>query len=100
MNKIEWRLTPLQKQGITKMYSIMVNMIQDHDIGDFFIIRGNQYTLGQISTVLKQYLINETYDENDKEYLNEVRNLVLSYQNGTLKSSFDEDSFDEITWAM
>lgn len=94
------KITREQRKGIIKMHSILVNMVQDHNIGDFVELRGNKFTLGQVSAVIKQYADKTTYTDDERNYLNEVRNLVLAYQDGSLQSSFDEDSFDEITWAM
>jgi len=87
-----------QKKGLIKMHSILVNMVQDKSLGDFVSIRGKKYTLGQVSSVIKQYTNKETYTNNEKIYLNEVRNLVLAYQDGSLRTEFDEDNFDLVSW--
>jgi Flp pilus assembly CpaF family ATPase len=81
---VEQSISLSQKKGLIKMSSILVNMVQDDTVGDIVVIRGNQYTLGQVSTVIKQYVDRTTYTRDEKQYLNEVRNLVLQYQRGEL----------------
>jgi len=96
---VEQSISVQQKKGLIKMHSILVNMVQDHKIDDFVTIRGNDYTLGQLATVIKQYSNRTTYTSDEKEYLNEVRNLVLQYKGGELhntQTTWD----DELTWAM
>jgi exopolysaccharide biosynthesis predicted pyruvyltransferase EpsI len=95
---VEQSISSSQKKGLIKMHSILVNMAQDDNVGDFVVIRGNQYTLGQVSTVIKQYVDRTTYTRDEKQYLNEVRNFVLAYQDGTLRTGFDEDNFNHVSW--
>ena len=95
---VEQSISIQQKKGLIKMHSILVNMVQDHKIGDFFDIGGKKYTLAQISSTIKDYTNKTTYTHIEKTYLNEVRNLVLAYQDGTLRTEFDEDNFDLVSW--
>jgi len=120
---VEQSISLKQKKGLIKMHSILVNMVQDHKIDDLYVIGGKECTLTQVSSRIKEYTNKTTYTINEKQYLNEVRNLVLAYQDGTLKTSLDNDSLypvstwgkkiswvdnitpsngwdDELTWAM
>lgn len=104
-------LTLRRKKGIVKMIGIIVNMIQDHKIDDTYTINGRKYLLKEISDELKGLVKSTMYDDYEKEFLNEVRNLVLSYKEKDREefksqwpshidlehpSTWD----DEITWAM
>ena len=84
---IKQSISVQQKKGLVKMYSILVNMVQDHRIDDLYVIGGKDYTLAQISSKIKLYIDRTTYTHIEKEFLNEVRNLVLQYQGGELHNT-------------
>ena len=96
---IEQSISVQQKKGLIKMHSILVNMVQDHKIDDLYVIGGKEYTLAQISSIIKEYIERTTYTYIEKEFLNEVRNLVLQYQGGELHNTYTTWD-DELTWAM
>ena len=79
---VEQSISVQQKKGLIKMHSILVNMVQDHKIDDLCVIGRKEYTLAQISSIIKEYIDRTTYTFIEKEFLNEVRNLVLEYQGG------------------
>lgn len=82
MNENQFSLR--QKKGIMKMVSILVNMIQDHKIDDTFTILNKEMRLKAIFETTKGLANAREYDDYEKDFLNEVRNLVLSYQDGSL----------------
>jgi hypothetical protein len=59
-------------------------MIQDHDLHDRATINGSYTRFKDIYENLKIFEKKDNYDDNDKKYLNEVRNLVLHWRKGTL----------------
>jgi altronate dehydratase len=81
---VEWSISLRQKKGIIKMSSILVNMIQDPNIGSIVHIGIQEYHLKEIISRLATFGNKTTYNEEDQLYLNEVRNLVLQYQRGEL----------------
>jgi hypothetical protein len=85
---VEWSLSERQRKGIVKMTSILVNMLQDHSIDDLFLIKGKEVRIRAMMEVLSSMVTQMSYDEYEKEYLNEVRNLVLSYQGGELHNTY------------
>lgn len=104
-------LTIRRKKGIIKMIGIIANMIQDHKIQDTYVINQKQYTLLEIGKELKGLVHGIQYDDFEKDFLNEVRDLVLSYNEKDREefksqwpSQFDLEHpstwDDEITWAM
>ena len=95
---VEQSISLSQKKGLIKMHSILVNMVQDDTIGDMVDILGAKYTIAHVSSRIKEYANKTTYTHIEKTYLNEVRNLVLAYQDGTLRTEFDEDNFDLVSW--
>jgi pyruvate/2-oxoglutarate dehydrogenase complex dihydrolipoamide acyltransferase (E2) component len=84
---VEWSLSERQRKGIVKMTSILVNMLQDHSIDDLFLIKGKEVRIRAMMEVLSSMVTRMSYDEYEKEYLNEVRNLVLQYQGGELHNT-------------
>ena len=84
---VEWSLSERQRKGIVKMTSILVNMLQDHSIDDVFLIKGKEVRIRAMMEVLSDMVTRMSYNEYEKEYLNEVRNLVLSYQGGELHNT-------------
>lgn len=98
-------LTIRRKKGIVKMIGIIANMIQDHKIHDTYVINQKQYTLLEIGKELKGLVHGIQYDDFEKDFLNEVRDLVLSYKEKDreeFKSQWSSQQpwDDELTWAM
>ena len=79
-----------QKEGIMKMVSILVNMIQDHSIDDTYIIMNKEMRLKGIFETTKGLASSRQYDDYEKDFLNQVRNLVLSYKSGELKENYSQ----------
>jgi len=94
---VEWSISSSQNKGIVKMIGLLINMIQDHDVNENHMIGTNERTLLSLHQEVRTIANRGTYNESEKEFLNEVRNLVLQYQNSK-KEQLSWD--DELTWAM
>lgn len=102
---VKWSVSPRQKHGLIKIMGLIINMIQDHDVQHIYYIHNEERSLMSIHNELKAIYERETYTRTEREFLNEVRTLVLNYQrtNTKLKQSmpWDDPSYDnELTWAM
>lgn len=77
---VEWSISLRQYNGIKKIAGLILNMIQDHDVQEHYVICAQEWVLKDIHSQVI-YLANKgTYNIEEKEFLNEVRNLVLQYQ--------------------
>lgn len=95
---VEWSISPRQKKGMIKMTGLLLNMIQDHDVQANYIITQQEWSLREIHTQVARLIKRGTYDKQEQEFLNQVRNLVLEYQR--LDKRKKEEWDDELTWAM
>lgn len=87
---VEWSISPRQKKGMIKMTGLLLNMIQDHDVQADYIITQQEWSLREIHTQVVRLIKRGTYDKQEQEFLNQVRNLVLSYQSGELKENYSQ----------
>jgi len=96
----EWSISPIQKKGIAKIVGLLLNMIQDHDVQELYIICQQEWSLRDIHSQVTRLANRGTYNESEKEFLNEVRNLVLQYQELDKRKKEQMPWDDELTWAM
>lgn len=94
---VEWGISPKQKKGIIKMVGLLSNMIQDHDVNEYHMINFQERTLLSLHQEVRTIANRGTYTESEQKFLNEVRNLVLTYQN-TKKDvmPWDDPSYEGI----
>lgn len=79
-----YTMNETHKKGIFNMMIYIRTMIQDHTIYDRAFINGNYIRFKDIYEKLVILDKRNNYDDDDKKYLNEVRNLVLHWRNGNL----------------
>jgi len=96
---VEWSISLRQKQGMVKMTGLLLNMIQDHDVQSDYVICEQEWSLREIHSQVVRLVKRGTYDIKEREFLNEVRHLVLQYQRLDKRKN-DMTWDDELTWAM
>ena len=77
---VEWGISPRQYNGIKKIAGLILNMIQDHDVQVDYTICEQEWSLREIHSQVVFLANRGTYNQKEREFLNEVRNLVLQYQ--------------------
>lgn len=97
---VEWSISPRQKEGMIKMTGLLLNMIQDHDVQEIHLITQQEWSLREIHTQVARLIKRGTYDKQEQEFLNQVRNLVLEYQRLDKRKKDVMPWDDELTWAM
>ena len=93
---VQWGIDKKRDRGILKMMGLVINMIQDHDVNEYHMIGGKERTLLSIHNELKAIYESGTYTESERDFLNGVRTLVLSYQNTKKVMPWDDPSYDNI----
>lgn len=78
---VQWGIDKKRDRGILKMMGLIINMIQDHDVNEYHMIGGKERTLLSIHNELKAIYESGAYTISERDFLNRVRSLVLSYQN-------------------
>ena len=80
---MEWEMTRKHGRAISKINVLLSHMIQDHHIDNEYRIMGKDRTLLSLHNEIDVVIHKGTYNRYERDFLNEVRNLVLHYKHST-----------------